>query len=79
MLMIVKGREKKSFGVISITRITVGCMKHTLRCRCEGSPPGSAEFIPHSIGLRSHHRAGRKTRALGGSWAISAVAAGRFS
>jgi hypothetical protein len=31
MLMIVKGCEKKSFGVISITRVTVGCMGHTLR------------------------------------------------
>jgi hypothetical protein len=66
MLMIVKGREKKSFGVISITRITVGCMEHTLRCRREGNPPGSAEFILHNTGLRSHHRAGRKTRALRG-------------
>src|ERR1022692_1439589 len=33
MLMIVKGREKKSFGVISITRVTVGCTEHTLRSR----------------------------------------------
>src|ERR1035438_3559340 len=31
--MIVKGREKKSFGVISITQVTVGCMEHTLRSR----------------------------------------------
>src|ERR1017187_3640451 len=43
MLMIVKGCEKKSFGVISITRVTVGCMDHTLRFHREGSPPGPAD------------------------------------
>src|ERR1019366_8418151 len=43
MLMIVKGCEKKSFGVISITRVTVGCMDHTLRFHREDSPPGPAD------------------------------------
>jgi hypothetical protein len=53
MLMIVKGCEKKSSGVISITRVTVGCMRHTLRCYCGGRPPTWRNPSPTASTARS--------------------------